>query len=312
VSVLHEGDDIMKEETPLANRKISKVVLVYAAADAPTATLIKTELARRPDIELSLTTYEVQASNMEDQTPGITEKQVRNALRASSYLMILLSPHLVNSEWGTRELSAVLPKWLSYRDVTVLPVRIADCEIPAPLTAYQLFDLREDHQHQITHLLEILSRIPRIELSQLTERRFQQLVRDLLRKSGFTNIEEEVELRLFSDQIRTIDLKADYVSYDPFGIQVKESWVIEVKTYRSDRANFSSVKQLAAYLNQVSTGSRGLLITNSQLTSSTRELTDSLKVNQRTEIRVIEGTELKRLLLQHSDLVDKHFSQSRA
>jgi hypothetical protein len=53
--------------------------------------------------------------------------------------------------------------------------------------------------------------------------------------------------------------------------------------------------------------SKGLLVTNGQLTSAARDWLASAEAQSRIEIRVIEGTELKRLLLQHKELVNKYF-----
>lgn len=86
--------------------------------------------------------------------------------------------------------------------------------------------------------------------------------------------------------------------------------MVEVKFYHKSRADLKSIHQLAGYLSYLPEHCKGLLVTNSQLTSAAREWLASAESKGRIQIRVIDGTELKRLLLQHKNLIYKYFLKS--
>jgi len=69
---------------------------------------------------------------------------IQNAISASDYLIVLLSPNSVNSVWVQNELNWALARELTTRDITLLPIVIADCEIPAALASRKYLDLRFD------------------------------------------------------------------------------------------------------------------------------------------------------------------------
>jgi len=125
---------------------------------------------------------------------------------------------------------------------------------------------------------------------------------DLLAMLGFTDMKQG-----WAIEDKGIDIKALYPRIDPFGAEIIETWLVEVKFYHESRADLKSIHQLAGYLSSLPEHCKGLLVTNSQLTSAAREWLASAESKDRIQIRVIDGTELKRLLLQHKDLIHKYF-----
>ena len=270
------------------------VFLSYVSADKEVAHRIVNELRER-GICVWFDTYELQFGD------SIVEA-VENAISASDYLVVLLSPNSVNSVWVQKELGVALSSELTSRDITLLPVLIADCEIPPILASYQYLDLRTDFEQGVARLVEQISIVPDIDFSELDWISFENLIVDLLNKLGFKDIERE-----WTRNDPGVDFRADYSRLDPLGVKVTETWLIEVKFYRQARADFRSIRHLVDYLSRLPIRSKGLLITNGQLTSAAREWLKSAEAKNRIEIRVIDGTELKRLLLQHRDLVNKYF-----
>jgi len=276
------------------NKKQYRVFLSYADADREIALRIASELRER-GVGVWFDIWELQAGDSIAQA-------IEKGVSASDYLVVLLSPNSVSSAWVQRELAAALFTDLALRDITLFPVLIADCDIPPLLRSYQYLDLRTDFEQGVARLVEQLDGVPDIDFSRLDSGSFENLVVDLLTKLGFECVERE--WRVAGAQV---DLKANYSRLDPFGVEVTETWLVEVKFYREARADLRSIRQLVGYLSRLPYRSKGLLVTNGQLTSAAQDWLKSAEADSRIEIRVIDGTELKRLLLQHTDLVNKYF-----
>lgn len=81
-------------------------------------------------------------------------QKVSEGINQSAYLAVVLSPHSVKSNWVQRELGSALMKQLSAeRDITVLPLLVADCEIPVLLRAIKWADFRTDYETGLRELL---------------------------------------------------------------------------------------------------------------------------------------------------------------
>jgi len=89
--------------------------------------------------------------------PGesIVEKIEEN-LSKTDLLLILLSPNSVTSRWVQRELNATLMRQLSGQKVSVVPILIKECEIPATLKDIKRIDMAGDFQAGVIELLEFL------------------------------------------------------------------------------------------------------------------------------------------------------------
>ncbi len=275
-----------------------QVFLSYSSSDREIAQRIVDEL-RQKGVRVWFDTYELQSGDS-------IVKAIKNAISASDYLVVLLSPNSVNSTWMQQELATALSSDLTTRDITLLPVVIEDCEFPPSLARYQYLDLRTDFDRGVARLVEQITIAPEVEFSELDWKSFENLVVDLLTELGFKDIEQEWAVSDYG-----VDLKAQYSYSDPFGVEVTDTWLAEIKFYRQARADLKSIRQLAGYLSGLPTRSKGLLITNGQLTSAARDLLKSIGERNPIEIRVIDGTELKRLLLQHRNLIEKYFIQDR-
>ena len=192
------------------------------------------------------------------------------------------------------------------RDVTLLPVIIEDCKIPNLLTSYLFYDISSDFDKGINQLVKKISFIPSIDFSKLNESSFISLIIDLFQSIGFTDIERECRI---GDMI--IDIKANYPKKGPFSEDILETWIVEVKLYRDKRADLRSIRQIASYLLMLPAHYKGLLVTNGQITSTARKWLDSFQKNNRIEIRILEGTDLKHILLRNTKLVNKYFTNTR-
>jgi restriction endonuclease Mrr len=273
-----------------------RVFVSYASADKAVARVIVEGLRSR-NINVWLDDYELY--------PGThLAESIRSAVSASAYFLLLLSKHLVNSHWVSKETEAVL-KELQNRDITFLPVLLEDCEIPSSLATYQFFDMRSGIQENLEKLVNALSSTVEIDFDKLSPHTFEQLVTDLLQKLGFINLQSQSKQ---SDS--GIDAIVEFRHKDPFGVENREVYAVETKFYRDSRADLRTLKQLTGYVKNDPKIDKALLVTNGNLTSVALDWVSDAPKLTGIPIRVVDGTELKRLLLQNNDLVSKYFTAS--
>ena len=231
-------------------------------------------------------------------------QRVEEGVASSDILLVLLSPRSVASRWVEAELSTALSRELRDRAITVIPALIEDCVIPPLLADRTYIDLRRDRPAAISRLVEQISSAVYIDFSALDSRSFESLASDLLATLGFS-----IE-RTSSSHDSGFDFVASYRSRDPFGAEHLETWLVEVKLYQDQRVSVSVLSRVLNILTTSDGSHRGLIITNSRLTSIARNfLADSIRTSGR-ELRVIDGTELANLLIQHPEIVRAYFPLS--
>jgi len=230
--------------------------------------------------------------------------RIEEALQASDILLVLLSPAAVGSDWVAKEWNAALSSDLRSRAVTVIPALIADCRIPLYLANRKYLDLRTNLDAGVRDLIHQLGVVPDIDFTKLDGRSFENLVSDLLEELGFSI--ERQSLSIDSG----FDFVASFASEDPFGMPVRESWLVEVKLYRNQRVSLQALRQMVGYMVTVAGSHKGLVVTNSQLTSVATDFLKSITEKSGRDIRVIDGTELRALLSRYPQLVERHIKRS--
>jgi len=230
--------------------------------------------------------------------------RIEQAVATSDLLLVLLSPRSVDSRWVQMELSSFLARELKDRAITLIPALIEDCEIPPVLAERQYLDLRKDFDKGLERLISQLQAVLYIDFSRLDGRTFEKLVGDLLLELGFSI--QQTPLTRDSG----FDFIASFSSRDPFGAKRQETWFVEVKLYRDQRVSVSALRQMLGYLVTSPYGSKGLVVTNSRLTSVARDFLSEASARSGNELRVIDGTELTNLLSQHPGLVERYFGRS--
>jgi len=281
-----------------SQRASPKLFISYASADQPITRVIAERL-RTQGVSVWFDQFELQ--------PGDSIAEVvRNAVRSSDYILVLLSPRSVESKWVQHELSTTYMLDLEARGIGILPVVIEDCIVPPLLAQRQWIDLRVDFDAAVDRLSEWIRGIPVVDFSRLTGRLFEELVADLLRQLHFGTVQQQAIVEDSNGLRRQVDIMAERKMTDPFGDVRSETWLVETKFYRDERASVATIEQLLAYAYMLPPqGLHLLLVTDSQLTLSARNrLTHA---NSPSNITVIEGPQLKRLVLSHEQLVKKYF-----
>lgn len=232
-------------------------------------------------------------------------QRIEDGLRASDFLLVLLSPHSVNSQWVMTELNSALSSELRTRAVTVIPALIEDCKVPTLLANLQHIDLRTDLKESVQILIQQLRIAPEIDFSRIDGLAFEKLVVDLLKALGFS-VDCNYPLKDAG-----FDFVAAFTSKDPFGIEKRELWLVEVKLYKNQRVSLHALRQMISYMMTSTNPSKGLIITNGQLTSVAIKFLEEMTQKFRIELRIIDGTELRALLLRHPQLVKQYFGKGK-
>lgn len=277
----------MQNQDPLPREKQNRIFLTYARSDR--------EIASRIARKIPIDSCEIKAGDSVAQL-------LTRALSVGDYAIVLLSPNSA-SEWAP--LADGLANSLATRDITMLPVVIGDGEIPRPFPFSQFWDWRTNWENNLSQLSDWSDLIPKIDFHKLDLPSFEELSIDLLAKMGFNGIERNPKGKGFK-------FKANYWHQDPFGAIATETWLVNISLYREARASLRLMRQLAEELSTLPAQSKGLLIADSDITSAARDGLEFLETKQRIELRVVSGTELKRLLLQYPELVERHFGKTYA
>ena len=276
-----------------------KLFISYAFDDRPIAHRIVQRLrARGADVWSDQ--FELQPGN------SIVEA-VRDAVRSSDYILVLLSPRSVKSAWVQNELSSAYALDLEARGIGILPVVVEHCPVPPLLAQRQWIDLSDDFDAGVDRLSEWIRGIPVVDFSRLDSRLFETLVADLLRQLNFVAVRQETVVEVAQGFSLKVDIKAEREATDPFGKAQPETWLVETKFYRDERASLSILRQIVAYAQMLPPqGFHLLLVTDSQLTPAARQYL--AQASGASNVTVIEGPQLKRLVLSHEQLVEKYFA----
>ena len=280
----------MTSAEPAAARR---VFLSYAYDDHALAQRIRDALARS-GVHTTDQSWEV--SSGEDLTA-----RLRETIRAGDLVVVLLSPAVTASPWVSTEVELMLSRDLDRRGAELIPVLVAPTDLPPALRDRAVVDLTEDFNVGVRQLVEQVRTMSQADFSAMSPRAFEDLVADLLRTVGF----RLDEMRHGRDP--GVDLRATYQRADPFGSPETEVWLVETKLYSHKRVSIEAIRQLAGFLAMAPSGTRGLLVTNAQLTSVAREYVAELERKPPVRLRVLDGVELRRLLRQFPAVAARHF-----
>jgi hypothetical protein len=267
-----------------------QVFISYAHADKQIAHEIALAL-QRTDVRVWLDDWETAAGDS-------IVRRIRDGVESSDILLMLLSPSSVNSHWIHNELSWGLTRELKDRAITLIPAMVEECDIPAPLADWSILDLSEDLNVTVERFASQIGLVPELDFAKLDAQAFERMAADLLRELGFT---------VDAASIRGdhgFDFTAAYHTRDPFGAAQTDQWMVETKFYRKERVSVSVIRQMIGLI-QLYRDKKGLIITNSNLTSVARTFLEESKFGR--DLRIVDRTELTDLLMQHPDLTRAYF-----
>jgi hypothetical protein len=271
-----------------------RVWIAYAKEDALFASQIMGELQARGK-DAWVFTEELGHGSWSAQS-------TRYVLSSADYLVLLLSRNSIDAAWPASDEGRAALTNLENRGITLVPVLVDDASLPPLFAGYQALSLQHGSKAAVATLVDQMGRVPTIEFSGLDRRQFARLIGELLEGLGF-----RVRPMGTPDGGSVPDFAAEYRFQDPFRTEVVERWAIGVKLHRDERANPVAVRQLSDFLTRSSEFEKAAIITDGQATSVTRAFAASEPLKGRASVRIIEGTELRRLLLSQPRLTEKFF-----
>lgn len=270
-----------------------QVFVSYAQADKDVARQVA-ETLRHAGLDVWIDAWELKAGDS-------IAQRIDESISSSDVLLVLLSPSAVASQWVQKELNTALSGELRDRAITVIPALLEDCELPPFLSDRQYLDLRHDRPAAIRRLIDQISSVPSLDFSKLDGRAFENMVGDLLGSLGF--LVERTPLTRDGGY----DFAASYRYHDPFGAEKTDAWLVEVKLYRDGRVSIDTLRQLIGALFMTSGNKKGLIVTDSRLTSVARTFLAESIDRSGYQLRVIDGTELTSLLIQYPEVTRNYF-----
>lgn len=167
-------------------RAIPTVFLSHTASDKPFVARLATDL-RRIGVGVWYDSWEIRAGE------SIVEK-INQGLSANDYLVVVLSPASVRSNWVQRELSSSLMRSLSEKSIKLIPLLHERCDIPpliADLRYVNFLDSYDDGFTELQVALDLLSPVPAYSVH---ARRIADIRRD-----EFSEVTARLFPRTFSD-----------------------------------------------------------------------------------------------------------------
>jgi len=275
------------------DKKKRHVFLCYTREDRVFSRKITEELRRaRPDIPYA----DVEL------LPGDTvAKRIAKVVTAGDYVFLILSKNFLRSKWVSSKVFEAQLDELTTRDVAIVPVLIDYHRVPDFLSKFQMINLQRQTEDKIRELTFRIANATRIDFSSFTGYLFQKIVVALLKKLRFAKVRMEQGTRE-----RGVDITAEFAQRDPFGVRTRERWIVETKLYSRERASVQALRQLMGSLFEFP-DAKALLVTNGILTSKAKDWLRGVQRTEKVHVRVIEGPELRSLLLRFPDIVHEYF-----
>lgn len=278
----------------LKMQKNPKIFISHTHQDREIAERIRTSL-NESGLESTVVLQELE---LDDSVWSTT----RSKLGTNDYLIVLISPAALGSIWVRQEIELALSKEFSPREITVIPVKVKKSRMPSHLARLNWVDLSRDYEKGVEQLVGQIGVALRIDFDKLSPTDFEMLVADLLRACGFENVREQI----FRDDVG-YDLIAQYPRRDPFGRIEEETWIVEIKAHKH-KTELSALRRFIGSLAMFGEPVRGLFVTSAQLSHDARAWLRRQKSPYGSRVSVMEGTDIKRLLLKKKQLAFEYFS----
>lgn len=228
------------------------------------------------------------------------------AVESSDFVLLLVPSDFSSSaRYIRRELDKMLRYKIKSRNVSIVPVYLGRRPLFSPFPSSVAFTLDRSSytlDRQLDRIADYLRNVPRVDFERLSPSQFEELVQSLLKKLHLLDIEHTG----FIDS--GFDFSARSRVRNPFGGYTFVTWLIEVKFTPSSRVDLSLLHQLSHYLEKSPTEINGVVITNGQLTSTAWEWLEENASLTGTSLKVVDGTQLRELVVKYPDLVDAFFS----
>jgi len=278
---------------------MTRVVVSYPNEDRQIATRLVSAL-RATGLEPVTDVYE--ATSGEDILTHLLY-----TVRSSDFVLLLTTTRSL-SAWRFHKAAGAIRQKLKSRNVSIVPVFLGPRPVILGLADFVSFYIDErsrrfDAGASIERIAAYMANLPRIEFDRLSAEAFEALVVALLGKLKFLDIEPTYRLN------SPFDFQAKTRTRNPFGGSADTVWLFKIKFHKNSRADISSLSELSYFLQRQPVGVNGVLITNGQLTSTARDWTELNQESKRISISIVDGAQLRELVLKFPDLIDTFFAR---
>ncbi|MER7003571.1 restriction endonuclease [Dactylosporangium sp. NPDC000555] len=271
---------------PSSEQGHPSVYISYSDSDASAAALIARGLPGEFNVRL----------NWADPVPQPLDASLLAPLKPGDTVVVLLSADALASPWGQAETAKALALEARRRKIGIVPVLLEPCPLPEAFRDRVVVDLSRDGALGVPRLIARLRGDRAVDFKSLSHRDFERLVGEVLTLEGFS--------------VEAVGGMGD-VGYDFVVSKDDQVWLAEVRHYSQGRLSVDVVHRMAFSVLRKRAGARGLLITSTQITSLAAEQLVESAQRVGVTIRVIDGVELKQMVLGHPELIDHFFVNAR-
>jgi len=129
----------------------TKVFISHASGDA--------ELAVQISDGLKMAGYEVWLATEQLRPGDVWAQSIQEALDASRFLLVLLSPSFLASKWTRLELEAFVRREIEHNEKRIVPILVGDGPIPVSLQDRVVLDFRGTFSESMSRLLSALANL---------------------------------------------------------------------------------------------------------------------------------------------------------
>jgi hypothetical protein len=271
-----------------ATRPNARVFVSHSYQDKDIAARISTAL-KDADFNVWFDAWELQAGD------SIATK-LREGLRASDFLLVLLSPESVSSRWVREEMALALSSELRQRAITVVPVILRDCDIPDKLRDLTAIDLRNERPDSIKQLVEALTLAHDVDFASLSPRQFEELVAAVFEAEGY-NVQLSMATR---DGGRDLVIRRENEEFPV-------TMAVQVQHYKERRVTVETIRAAIGGAILAGRDASALIVSSTQLTSAAQELVAHVNETSGQKVSVIDGPSLEKIVVRHPQVVRRFF-----
>ena len=271
----------------------SRITLIYSMNEKKEANYIINALNREG--------IDVQDSHYKNSYSYFSDIDAVYDLKPGGYVVVLLSDSFYESDWTSYELNYYVNNGINNRNITFVPVYLKNTRKIFKDKSVVSFNLYNDFNKGVEKLVNYLKYIKHIDFESLSSEKFEHMVYQILKAMRINVLDSE------SNVDNGFDFIAESRHKDPFGGEMNIKWIVECKYYENRSPDLKTLHQLLNSVENNSRVDRGVLFTNGILTSTAVEFLNSR--NRKNVISVVDGTQLKKLLLKYPNVIKNVFGE---
>lgn len=226
------------------------------------------------------------------------DKFLSKLVNKNLIMIILISPNSSKNLWD-QELNKHLTSELKFSNINLIPIAISNEKILSDLKYFEFININIELEKQLIKLSKKIKNLSKISLLDLSQERLIELIKSLLERENFEIIEENI----MKDEYEIDFIAKEYFEDTSDYITVK-NWIIETKLLPTS-IRVENIHKLVNLIKNYFQNHNLLFITNSLLTTPLIEFISDIKTKYDFEIKVLDLIELRKLLYNYDDLIEK-------